>query len=104
MSTPDRLIDHSSQLNDDDAADDDEMFEVECILDKREEEGQTFFLVRWKNYPSEEATWEPSDSVIETAADAVAEFELEFSKVQRSVSCNAQLVISLCWALACTCA
>jgi len=104
MSTPDRLIDHSSQLNDDDAADDDEMFEVECILDKREEEGQTFFLVRWKNYPSEEATWEPSDSVIETAADAVAEFELEFSKVQRSVSCNAQLVISLCWALACICA
>jgi hypothetical protein len=35
-------------------------FEVEKILDSRSAENDTQYLVKWKEYPHEENTWEPS--------------------------------------------
>lgn len=38
---------------------DDEEFDVERVLAQETQAGQTFYLLLWKNYPLEEATWEP---------------------------------------------
>ena len=34
-------------------------YEVDKILDHKNEDGQTTFLVKWKGYPLSESTWEP---------------------------------------------
>lgn len=38
-------------------ADDDNIFEVECLLDHKEMKGKLFFLVRWRGYGPEEDQW-----------------------------------------------
>jgi hypothetical protein len=43
--------------------DDEEEFEVERILEKRKRQGQSEWLVKWKGYPIEESTWEPSKNL-----------------------------------------
>jgi hypothetical protein len=35
------------------------VYEAERIMDKKVENRQTFYLVKWKNYPESENTWEP---------------------------------------------
>jgi hypothetical protein len=37
-------------------------YEVECILDQRIRKGKQQYLVHWKGYPKEEATWEPIEN------------------------------------------
>jgi hypothetical protein len=36
-------------------------FEVEAILDSRQQNQQIKYLVKWKGYPHEENTWEPTE-------------------------------------------
>lgn len=39
--------------------DEEDVYEVERIIDVRVEEGEVLYRVRWKNYSSEDDTWEP---------------------------------------------
>lgn len=39
------------------------IFEVESIIDKMWQDGVELFRVRWKNYASDEDTWEPRDNL-----------------------------------------
>ncbi len=44
-------------------------YEVEDVIDKKEVDGKTLYLVKWKNYPKSQNTWEPKenfDSDVET--------------------------------------
>jgi len=39
-------------------------YEVEKILDKKVRNKEEFYLVKWKGYPTEENTWEPSRHLV----------------------------------------
>lgn len=41
----------------------DEAFEVERILDMKENCGKTFYLIKWKNYSKNWNTWEPKENL-----------------------------------------
>ena len=45
------------------AADDNDEFEVEDLLDHRSRRGSVEYLVKWKGYPVFESTWEPSTNL-----------------------------------------
>jgi Chromo (CHRromatin Organisation MOdifier) domain len=53
----------------------DQLWEVEKVVAKRKHGRGTQFLVVWKGYPAEENTWEPRQSLLPGAAEALAEFE-----------------------------
>jgi hypothetical protein len=59
-------------------------YEVERILDKRERNETTEYLVKWKDYPNEENTWEPTTHL--QCPDRVQEYQdhLRSLKVTRS--------------------
>src|SRR3981189_2513093 len=42
-----------------------EEYEVEEIIDSQKRRGKTQYLVKWKGFPSEENTWEPSTMIKE---------------------------------------
>lgn len=48
-------------------------FEVEDILQSREDDGVRLFLVKWKGYPHEVNTWEPETNLT-NASDAIHKF------------------------------
>ena len=57
-----------------------EIFEVEKIVEKREKDGKVEYLVKWKNYDDpEEDTWEPADS-LDGAFKLIIKFENEMEK------------------------
>jgi hypothetical protein len=49
-------------------------WEVEAILNKRTRGRKVFYLVKWKGYPMEEASWEPEDHLTNSQA-VIREFE-----------------------------
>lgn len=49
-------------------------YEVDSILDKRIYRRQTQYLVKWKNLPLDEATWEPTHHLT-NAQDLITDFE-----------------------------
>jgi hypothetical protein len=52
----------------------DDEYEVDSILDKRTHYRKTQYLVKWKGYPSYDATWEPLEYLVH-AQDAITEYE-----------------------------
>ena len=46
----------------------DQIFEVEEILSDKIINNKKHYLVKWKNYPKEEATWEPIENMINCTA------------------------------------
>jgi hypothetical protein len=55
---------------------------VERILDKRPHRGGAQYLVLWKGYPQEEASWEPA-SALSSAPDAVRDYESSVQEAPR---------------------
>jgi len=52
--------------------DDNEEYEVEEILDKRSHYGKTQYLIKWKGYSLDEASWEPEENL--NCPDILEEF------------------------------
>lgn len=57
----------------------DEMYEVESILEEKTVAHQQLYLVKWKNYPVDQATWEPTCHIHHT--DVFKQFKL--TKIQQ---------------------
>jgi Chromo (CHRromatin Organisation MOdifier) domain len=51
-----------------------EEYEVEAIKDKRERRRKIEYLVKWKDYPDEESSWEPREHLLHSQRK-VQEFE-----------------------------
>jgi len=51
-------------------------YEVESILDRKYENGENYYLVRWKDYDSSANTWEPIKNLIHSR-EIIKKFELE---------------------------
>lgn len=64
------------------SSDDEEGYEVERIIAKRLNRGKTQYLLKWKNYPDTENTWEPEENIMD--ADMIVEFENEREKLNQS--------------------
>ena len=54
--------------------DDEEEWEVDEVLSKRVRKGETEYLIKWKDSPPYEDSWEPSEH-LENAKDAVKDYE-----------------------------
>lgn len=55
--------DNDTEEKNDEAANGDEEYEVEDIVDHKISRGKTTFLIRWKNYDASGDTWEPESSL-----------------------------------------
>lgn len=56
------------------------LWEVEKILQKREQNGEALYLIKWKNWDSKYNTWEPIRNLI-NCEDLLREFEEERQKL-----------------------
>ncbi|TKX19704.1 hypothetical protein C1H76_8150 [Elsinoe australis] len=56
-----------------------EEYEAEEVVDKGLIDGKIHYRVRWKGYPDEESTWEPSEN-LRNARELVRQFEESRSK------------------------
>lgn len=61
-----------SDDDEDDDEDESEDYEVEKIVDSKLERGETFYLVKWKGWSSNDNTWEPESSL--NCADLLAKY------------------------------
>ena len=59
-------------------------YEVEQIIDSRLQRGKLQYLVKWKNYPIEESTWEPEDN-LKKAKATIAKFHKENPSAPRRI-------------------
>ncbi|KAE9551587.1 hypothetical protein FO519_005194 [Halicephalobus sp. NKZ332] len=53
---------------------DDDLFIIECIVDRRRMEGKVQYLVKWKDYPSSHNTWEDATNIAH-CREILAEFK-----------------------------
>jgi len=56
-------------------------FEVEEIIDRRQEKGQLYYLVKWKNFDSSANSWEPISNLIH-CREMIKEYEKKKKKVE----------------------
>lgn len=75
-----------------DSVDDvEEEFELEDILKKRiSKDGLVEYLVKWRDYPLLDATWEPVDHLIPGAKEAVDKFEGSLKKGRKTLARRAR--------------
>ena len=59
-------------------------YEVERIIDSRLQRGKLQYLVKWKNYPIEESTWEPENH-LEKAKATITKFHKENPSAPRRI-------------------
>lgn len=61
-----------------------DLYEVERIVDRRQVQGQVEYLVRWRGYNSDSDTWEP-ESHLETCSAHIQEFRQRLLKERHRV-------------------
>lgn len=62
------------------------VYTVERILNKRNHHGVTQYLLKWKDYPIKESTWEPVENILDRGL--LAAYEEQSRKSDRSSSSN----------------
>ena len=63
--TPDDVTNDTADVESATLIDNDTVFNAETLLDRRLQNGQVQFLVKWAGFPRAEATWEPSENILD---------------------------------------
>ncbi|KAJ8352608.1 hypothetical protein SKAU_G00240840 [Synaphobranchus kaupii] len=58
-----------------------DVYEVERIIDMRTKEGEVLYRVRWKNYTSDEDTWEP-EAHLEDCREVLLAYKKKLSEIK----------------------
>ena len=56
------------------------MFIVEKLVDKRKNKNKIEYLVKWEGYPTSKNTWEPRTSLNQTIPQIIKDFEKGLKK------------------------
>merc|ERR1719515_543360 len=65
--------------------------DVEKIVGETFHKGETWFMVKWKGYKSEKNTWEPEESLKETAQEAIAKWAVDkVKKAEKKAASDAK--------------
>ena len=64
----------SKQLHSLEDEEEQQELEVEEVLDRRQEKGQLYYLIKWKSFDSSANSWEPINNLIHWR-DVIKEFE-----------------------------
>lgn len=56
-----------------------ELYEVEAIRDKKNEDGINLYLIKWTGWPEDTNTWEPIEN-LQDVLSMVEDFNKEFKK------------------------
>ncbi|XP_053733413.1 M-phase phosphoprotein 8 isoform X2 [Synchiropus splendidus] len=62
-------------------SEEEDVYEVERIIDMRDEEGEVLYRVRWKNYCSDDDTWEP-EAHLEDCHEVLLAFKKTMSELK----------------------
>jgi hypothetical protein len=63
-----------------------EEYEVEDILDSRLYRGKVQYLIKWKDYPTEDNTWEPASMILEDIPKLVKKFHNDYPHAIHSIA------------------
>ena len=76
--------------------DENEYFVVEKILDKRKRRGKWYYLIKWKDYPLHDASWEPVESIASDVPMLARQFENDSSVATVSDNLRYPSLSSVC--------
>ncbi|XP_071394678.1 M-phase phosphoprotein 8 isoform X3 [Centroberyx affinis] len=71
-----------------------DVYEVERIIDMRVEEGEVLYRVRWKNYCSDDDTWEP-EAHLEDCREVLLAFKKTMAEVKAKKEAEAKKSVKL---------
>ncbi|XP_032384899.1 M-phase phosphoprotein 8 isoform X5 [Etheostoma spectabile] len=69
-----------------------DVYEVERIIDMRVEEGDVLYRVRWKNYCSDDDTWEP-EAHLEDCREVLLAFKKSMAEVKAKKEAEAKKIV-----------
>ncbi|XP_029314359.1 M-phase phosphoprotein 8 isoform X4 [Cottoperca gobio] len=71
-----------------------DVYEVERIIDMRVEEGEVLYRVRWKNYCSDDDTWEP-EAHLEDCREVLLAFKKSMAEIKAKKEAEAKKSVKL---------
>lgn len=69
-------------------SEEEEIFTVETILDSKVQNSKTEYLVKWKNYSIDKATWEPEEHLLPKSKRLIKDYQKKIYSSSRKEKAN----------------
>ncbi|KAK2074694.1 hypothetical protein P8C59_008882 [Phyllachora maydis] len=73
--------DEDEEADEDQEAEEEEYIVEEILDHAADKSGEVKFLVKWENYPAEEATWEPEENLVGSADEVLGHWEDHIARI-----------------------